>query len=220
MLGPSSSRKWSEVPRSLCPLVGCSGSSPLLFPPKQPRDVQFSGHPHRPNCPHNPVLPVATGSSAQTKASLSPRNPSVLRDGDSLYSSAPSCPAPGANFHPFPRPRRPSEGCSHSFPRLEPSRLPSHFAGRTTAPPVDEERPSKSTATPSLTRGVACRGTRPAERFLIGSSESPSRRSFRRKRTREIRLLAFGERGSERPAVLHGCPGLSGSFASGETPKK
>lgn len=171
--------------------------------------------------PARPVPPVAAGSSAQTKPSLSPRNPSMLRDGDSLYNSAPSCPAPGANFHPFPRPQRPSEGCSHSFPSLEPSRLPSHFAGRATASPVDEERPSKPTAaSPSLTKRVACWGTRPAGRFLIGSPESPSRRSFRRKRTREIRLLAFGERGSEWPAVLHGCPGLSGSFASGETLKK
>lgn len=60
--------------------------------------------------PARPIPSVAAGSSAQTKPSLSPGNPSRLRDGDSLFNSAPSCPAHDANFHPPPRPRRRSEG--------------------------------------------------------------------------------------------------------------
>lgn len=112
--------------------VGRSGSSPLLFPPKQPHRCSVLGSPPSSALPARPVPPVAAGCCAQTKPSLSLGNPSMLRDGDSLYNSAPSCPARGANFHPLPRPRRPSEATpSHAsslpgFPRTSPRELPLH----------------------------------------------------------------------------------------------
>lgn len=182
-----------------------------------PRATPFSASPAQPHpsLPSPPGRPCRRRLPSHPRAGATPAGPA--------RPTATAAPSPTAPPPAHPVAPRPPEGRRRPFPRLAPSRPPPPFARGTPAPAARGERPSRAVSTRSLTRRGARRRSGPPPRCpaLIGSRGSSVKAV----------LPAEGNAGdssaggrsaaeAEGQASLHGCPGLSRSFTSGEKLQK